>query len=124
MRTGSIGNRTADDMINTLVEPKKKVVSSLRNKLLARGYSEEVEYDAINIEPVLIYTNSQGRVIFLRHKWNSIALIPIQSEEDRKIISLSSEKNFMKFETTDEGGNRWLKFDLPENESDALEALG
>ena len=56
MRTGAVGNRSAEDMVNTLVEPKKTVISSMRSKLITQGYSEEVEYDAINIEPVLIYS--------------------------------------------------------------------
>ena len=43
-------------MVKTLVEPKKTIISSIRSKLLAVGLEEEVEYDSINIEPVLIYT--------------------------------------------------------------------
>ena len=70
-------------MVRTLVEPKKTVISSIRDKLIAEGYSEEVEYDAINIEPVLIYSKSEKRSLFVKHKWALIALIPIQSREER-----------------------------------------
>ena len=123
-RTGSVGNRSADDMVKTLVEPKKTVISSIRNRLIADGYSEEVEYDAINIEPVLIYSKSEKRVLFVKHKWALAALIPIQSNEDRsRIFSSAKEIDPAKYETTDEEGNRWLAFQLPSDEDVVLKAL-
>ncbi len=123
-RTGSVGNRSADDMVKTLVEPKKTVISSIRGKLIAEGYSEEVEYDAINIEPVLIYSKSEKRSLFVKHKWALIALIPIQSTEDQvHIFSRASEIDPAKYETTDEEGNRWLKFQLPSDEDIAMKVL-
>ena len=92
MRTGSVGNRSADEMVKTLVESKKTVISSIRDKLIADGYAEDVEYDAINIEPVLIYSKSEKCSLFVRHKWALVALIPIQSDEDRvRIFSRASE---------------------------------
>jgi hypothetical protein len=124
VRTGSVGNRSADDMVKTLVEPKKIVITSIRTKLIAEGFSEEVEYDAINIEPVLIYSKSEKRVLFLRHKWELTALIPIQSKEDRaRIFSNAEEIDPAKYETTDEEGNRWLRFQLPSEEETVLKAL-
>jgi hypothetical protein len=123
MRTGSIGNRSADDMIRTLIEPKKSVIASTRKKLLERGYVEEVEYDAINIEPVLIYSKSDVKVMFLRHKWETLAQIPLQSISNHNELLGSSEGKLNSFLLTDEEGNQWLKFKLPEYEEKALETL-
>ena len=123
MRTGSVGNRSADDMIRTLVEPKKTVISSLRKKLLERGYVEEVEYDAINIEPVLIYSKSHVNVIFLRHKWETSAQIALQSISNRNELLGSDGGKLSRFLITDEEGNQWLKFKLPEFEENAVETL-
>lgn len=112
-------------MVKTLVEPKKTVVSSIRSKLLAQGYTEEVEYDVINIEPVLIYSKSEGRsVLFVRHKWNLTALVPLRSagEKDR-IFAIQVNLDLQKYEYTDEEGKQWLKFDLPSNEKEALEII-
>ena len=111
-------------MVNTLVEPKKAVISSIRGKLIAEGYSEDVEYDAINIEPVLIYSKSEKRILFVKHKWALIALIPIQSNEERvQMFSSVSEIDPAKYETTDEEGNHWLKFQLPSDEDIVMKAL-
>lgn len=106
------------------MEPKKTVISSIRNKLLAEGFLEEVEYDAINIEPVLIYTKSEKRVLFVKHKWALVAMIPIQSEEDRvRIMSGARESKPESYETTDESGNNWLSFQLPKDETIVLKIL-
>ena len=122
MRTGSVGNRSAEDMVRTLVEPKKSAISSLRNKLLAMGLSEDVEYDAINIEPVLIYSKSEERSVFLKHKWETIALIPIQTEKERSNFSKYGGA-IKKFEFADEEGNLWLKFLLPMEEQNLIDLL-
>ena len=121
LRTGSAGNRSADDMIGTLVEPKKSAILSIRKRLLERGYLEEVEYDAINVEPVLIYSKSDIKAIFLRHKWETSGQIPFHLVQDRFSNSEESVEN--RFLFTDEEGNRWLKFNLPEQEERALETL-
>ena len=110
-------------MIRTLVEPKKSVISSARKKLLERGYVEEVEYDAINIEPVLIYSKSEVKVIFLTHKWETLAQIPLLSVPNQKELLGSAERKLSSFLVTDEEGNQWLKFKLPEYEEKALETL-
>lgn len=124
MRTGSVGNRSAEDMVKTLVEPKRSVISSLRNKLLSKGFLEDVEYDAINIEPVLIYSKSGSSVLFVKHKWALVALIPLESDLDRaRILSSASELHTEKYETTDEEGIHWLKFQLPEDEDTIMKLL-
>jgi hypothetical protein len=120
LRTGAVGNRTADDMVNTLVEPKKSVLSSIRKKLLASGFSEEVEYDSINIEPVLIYSKSDTKVLFLKHKWELTALIPIISDETKEKIQSILKIDLSKYETNNEEGKSWLKLKLPEDEDTAL----
>ena len=106
-------------MIRTLVEPKKTVITSTRQKLLDRGYAEEVEYDAINIEPVLIYSKSEVKTIFLRHKWVTSAEIPLQLVTNQKEIHGLIEGKLSSFLVT-EDGNQWLKFRLPEDEEKLL----
>ena len=71
-------------MVKTLVEPKKTIISSIRSKLLAKGLEEEVEYDSINIEPVLIYSFSKDRRVFVKHKWETVVLVRLSSREDAK----------------------------------------
>lgn len=122
MRTGSVGNRSAEDMIKTLVEPKKSAISSIRQKLLAAGFSEEVEYDAINIEPVLIYSTSEKNTLFVKHKWELAALIPLKSEIEKEHF-LSSDLNLAKYQFVDDDGNGWLKFSLPKDEELILNVL-
>ncbi|MDG6998691.1 MAG: hypothetical protein JRN15_06220 [Nitrososphaerota archaeon] len=122
MRTGAVGNRSAEDMVKTLVEPKKSAISSIRQKLLAAGYSEEVEYDSVNIEPVLIYSVSERNALFVKHKWELTALIPLSSEIKKEPFATSKE-DLSKYEYVDDDGNRWLKFDLPEDEELILQIL-
>ncbi|HVB11794.1 MAG TPA: hypothetical protein VNE86_01575 [Nitrososphaerales archaeon] len=124
MRTGSVGNRSADDMVKTLVEPKKSVISSIRSELITQGYSEEVEYDAINIEPVLIYSKSDKQVLFVKHKWALSAMIPVQSKEDReRIFSNAKDLDPAKYEIVDEEGKHWLNFHLPDDRQMVLKML-
>lgn len=101
--------------MRTLVEPKKNAISSIRQKLLAAGYSEEVEYDSVNIEPVLIYSVSEKNVLFVKHKWELTALIPIRSENKNEVVTITKE-DLSKYEHVDDDGNRWLKFALPNDE--------
>src|SRR5579863_6821780 len=69
LRTGSIGNRDAETLINTLVEPKKSLLSKLRLYLLSLGYQEEAGYDAINIESYVAYSILGQTRFILKHKW-------------------------------------------------------
>ena len=95
----------------------------MRKKLLERGYMEEVEYDAINIEPVLIYSKSDVKVIFLRHKWETSAQIALQLVPNQSELLGSDQEKLSNFLVTDEEGNQWLKFKLPEYEKRALQTL-
>ena len=125
LRTGSVGNRTAEEMVKTLVEPKKAVVSHIREKLLGMGYTEEVEYDAINIEPVLVYSKSERSIVFLRHKWELCASIPFDPKKTEEKQTLADLKvDVSKYQTKDEEGNMWLRFELPKDQDFLFLILG
>lgn len=111
-------------MVKTLVEPKKSVISRVRERLLSMGYNEEVEYDAINIEPVLIYSKSE-RTVFLRHKWKLSASIPVESMMAEKKESLPEPNmDVSKYQTKDEEERSWLKFELPDDQEALFLVLG
>lgn len=111
-------------MIKTLIESKKIAISSIRQKLLALGMQEEVEYDSINIEPVLIYSFNDDRRVFLRHKWGTICVVRLSSHEEVNRIRsrLPSNREF-ELEENDQDGTLWMKFDLPKDEEIALNVL-
>ena len=124
MRTGSVGNRSADDMVRTLVEPKKTVISKVREKLLSAGFLEEVEYDSINIEPVLIYSKAERKVVFLKHKWDLVAMIPLRSSSFPNGLEIRGlSKELLKYQIEDEETNSWLRFSLPNAEPELFQAL-
>jgi hypothetical protein len=99
-------------MVSTLPEPKKETISSVRKKLIDLGFLENVEYDAINIEPVLIYSKSQSLTVFLRHKWETTSSILLKGELESEVPA----DDIAKYLVVDDDGNRWLKFGLPEQE--------
>ena len=121
LRTGSVGNRNAEDLIRTLPGEKKAVISALRLKLLEGGYIEDAEYDAINVEPVLKYSKSEYELVFLRFKWELAAMIPVADTARKNDANFG--KDFSKFIFVDDDGIRWLKFKLPDEENNALNAL-
>ena len=124
MRTGSVGNRSAEDMVRTLVEPKKTVISGVREKLLVMGFLEEVEYDSINIEPVLIYSKAERKVVFLKHKWDLIAMVPLRSSSFPDGLDAAGlSKELSKYQIEDEEANSWLRFSLPDEETYLFQAL-
>lgn len=106
-------------MIRTLVEPKKTVIASIRSKLLSKGLEEEVEYDSINIEPVLIYSLSNERRVFVKHKWETVVLVRLNSREDAKDI-VSGKENSFQVEENEQDGTVWARFLLPDEEDAAL----
>jgi hypothetical protein len=121
LRTGSAGDRSAEDLVKTLPEPKRTVVSSIREKLLRLGYQESPEYDAINVEPVLIYSKSEKNSMFLKFKWELYCAIPVLDIQKFETSGLNLTSS--KFLTEDYEGRHWLKFRLPEEETLALETL-
>ncbi len=106
-------------MVKTLVEPKKTIISSIRSKLLAKGLEEEVEYDSINIEPVLIYSFSKDRRVFVKHKWETVVLVRLSSREEAKGIISETNIHF-DIEENDQDGTVWARFLLPKDEDAAL----
>lgn len=116
MRTGSVGNRSAEEMVNTLPEKKKQTIESVRKQLLDRNFLEEVEFDYINIEPVLVYSKSEKQIVFLKHKWETIATIPIRTPNLLEASQMFLGEKISNFLITDDDSNQWLRFQLPENE--------
>ena len=108
-------------MVSTLPEPKKKVISSIRSKLLNRGFLEGVEYDAINVEPVLVYTKDNDLTIFLRYKWSLVAQIPVSDVSTLENSEI--QRGLLSRVTSDEQGNHWMIYNLPDEETDSLYAL-
>ena len=107
-------------MVNTLVKQKKATIMTVRKAILDRGYLEEVEYDSINIEPVLIYSKSDKKVVFVRHKWDTVAAISVQNSMPEET---KADPKYAVFRMVDEDGNIFLKFHLPDQEKNLLEAL-
>jgi hypothetical protein len=104
-------------MVKTLVSSKKAIIAPIRDRLLAEGYSEDIEYDAINVEPVMIYRKATEKVVFIRHKWELVALVPVSSDETRmKVRTSYPDFNLSEFEALDEQGNSWFRFHLPEED--------
>ena len=122
MRTGSIGNRNAEEMVRTLTPEKKQAISSIRSKLLESGYLEDTEYDAVNVEPVLKYSKGEMRMIFVKHKWELSAMIPM-NDSKKGVGDAEFGEIISNHVITDEEGNRWIKFQLPAEESKALVVL-
>lgn len=123
MRTGSVGNRNAEDIVKTLPEEKRGPLSSTRKIMLDRGYSEEIEYDAISVEPVLTYSKSENQVIALRYKWEVCASIFLGTYERFDELEKPVKDRLANFQITDDDGNRWLKFGLPEQQDIFLYGL-
>ena len=97
MRTGSFGNRDAETLLNTLLEPKRTILGNLRKELLSLGYAEEAGYDAINIESYVAFAISGSARFFLKHKWESLVVVVFHSPEE-KIIAVAKFPLLMKKE--------------------------
>ena len=110
-------------MIRTLAEPKRANISSVRSKILAMGLEEEVEFDSISIEPVLIYSFPAGeRRVFVKHKWETVALVRLNSKEQAERIRSKMNSHF-ELEENDQDRTLWSKFLLPQGEDDAVRLL-
>ncbi len=110
-------------MINTLPKEKKQAISSMRKILLNHGFLEDVEYDSINIEPVLKYSKSGRDTVFLRHKWELTATIPVLDSGRLKIIEGIFKDKSPEYLITDDEGNQWMKFMLPDSQEDVTRVL-
>jgi hypothetical protein len=108
-------------LVRTLPESKKTPISSIRSELLKRGFQEELENDAINVEPVLIYSKSENDTVVVRFKWELNCAILVSNIQ--KFNSSPPRTTYSKFLIKDEDDRFWMKFNLPENETEALGAL-
>ncbi len=112
MRTGSIGNRDAETLIKTLVEPKKTVLTDVRKELLSLGFSEEAGYDAINIESYVAYSLEGKNRLFAKHKWELAIVISIEGEIEQKAISSKfPQLSKVEFGRNEEYGTVSIKLD-------------
>ena len=120
MRTGSIGNRDAETLINTLVEPKKSTLGNLRKHLLEEGFGEEADYDAINIESYIAYSLSgQTRFIF-KHKWNlSVTLLLKNGDEETMLKRKVPESASLEFSRNEDDGTIWSEMN-PQLQTDLI----
>ncbi|MGI0079505.1 MAG: hypothetical protein ACRECH_07765 [Nitrososphaerales archaeon] len=112
LRTGSIGNRDAETLINTLVEPKRSLLGDLRRELISLGFSEETGFDAINIESFVSYSFSGSTRFIFKHKWNLVVVLIIYSEAEKELIVRKFPKisNFA-FARNEEDGTIWTELD-------------
>ena len=112
LRTGSIGNRDAETLINTLVEPKRSILLKLRSALLSQGYSEEAGYDAINIESYVSFSISNVLRFILKHKWELAVILVIQNQKEQTaLVNQFPAIKERQFEQNTDDGTLWLKFD-------------
>lgn len=123
LRTGSIGNRDAESLINTLVEPKRSILSKLRNDLLGMGYSEEAGYDPINVESYVSFSIAGVTRFIFKHKWElGVLFVIANSEEKEKALKKYPELNSKKIELNDEDSTMWVTLD-PGAEGDLIRQI-
>jgi hypothetical protein len=112
MRTGSVGNRDAETLIGTLVEPKRSVLGKLRGMLLSSGYSEETGYDAINVESYVSYSISKRPRFILKHKWELAVFVVLENRsEQMKLLEKFPIIKGRHFEENPDDGGLWIKLD-------------
>ncbi len=110
-------------MINTLVEPKRSILSSLRVDLLNLGYSEEAGYDPINVESYVSYSFAGVTRFIFKHKWELVVLFVIANSEDKeKTLKKYPALGSKKFEINDEDATMWLNLD-PSREGDLIREI-
>jgi hypothetical protein len=103
LRTGSIGNRDAETLLNTLPEPKKSILQPIRSELLSLGYSEEAGFDVINIESYICYSVKGKNRFYLKHKWELVVLAVLESlKEKQEILNTFPILEKKEFEQTDD----------------------
>jgi hypothetical protein len=123
MRTGSIGNRDAETLINTLVEPKKSILTKLRHVLLTCGFVEEAGYDAINVESYVSYSISNTTRFIAKFKWELAVFLLLQNQEEQSNLMLNVAATKEKqVEQNSEDGTFWLKLD-PTRDEELIIAL-
>ena len=112
MRTGSIGNRDAESLINTLVEPKRTILGDLRKELLSMGFAEEAGYDPINVESFVSYSYLGVNRFILKHKWSlAVTLVLSGNVERESIVGRLPEIAPKVFTKNEEDNTLWSDFD-------------
>ncbi len=121
LRTGSVGGRNVEDLIKTIAVDKRKTITEIREHLLSIGYSEDVEYDPINVEPIITYSKYGKQRILLKHKWALRSVIIIHSELDKSNILASSPKLGEENRVLEDGETHIISLDLdPTSEKEEL----
>lgn len=112
MRTGSIGNRDAESLINSLVEPKKTILSDLRKELLSMGFAEEAGYDPINVESFVSYSSLGVNRFIFKHKWSLVVTLILSGNVEREsIVERLPEVAPKVFSKNEEDDTLWSVFD-------------
>lgn len=112
MRTGSIGNRDAESLINSLVEPKKTILSDLRKDLLSMGFAEEAGYDPINVESFVSYSSLGVNRFTFKHKWSLVVTLILSGNVEREsIVQRLPEVAPKVFSKNEEDETLWSDFD-------------
>ncbi|HKW05445.1 MAG TPA: hypothetical protein VJN71_09120 [Nitrososphaerales archaeon] len=112
MRTGSIGNRDAESLINSLVEPKKTILGDLRKELLSMGFAEEAGYDPINVESFVSYSSLGVNRFILKHKWLLVVTLVLSGSVEREsIIGKLPEIAPKVFSKNEQDNTLWSDFD-------------
>lgn len=112
MRTGSIGNRDAESLINSLVEPKKTILSDLRKELISMGFAEEAGYDPINVESFVSYSSLGVNRFIFKHKWSLVVTLILSGNVEREsIVQRLPEVAPKVFSKNEEDETLWSDFD-------------
>jgi hypothetical protein len=120
MRTGSIGNRDSETLINTLPEPKRSIISKLRNVLLNLSFEEAADYDAINVESYLSYSSKGQARIMLKHKWKLSAIILLQNNQEKvELTQALPETAHIEFGKSEDGSGIFSELD-PDSDSELI----
>jgi hypothetical protein len=123
LRTGSFGNRDAESLISTLVEPKRNVLMKLRTGFLSRGYFEEAGYDPINVESYVSYSISSVSRFVFKHKWELAVIMVLQDQKEQtELLAQFPPLKEREFEHNSEDGTLWLELD-PTSETEMILAL-
>ena len=120
MRTGSIGSRDVETLINTLVEPKKSVLGSLRKRLLEIGFAEEAGYDAINVESYVAYSLAGETNFLFKHKWSLSVTLLLKNKDERTALAKEvSGIGTLEFSRNEDDGTIWTELD-PQVQGDQI----
>jgi hypothetical protein len=122
LRTGSVGGRNAEDLIKTISVEKRKFILEVREILFSLAYSEDVEYDAINVESVIVYSKHGTQRFLLKHKWDLSVHLIVHSDEDAKKIVLQCPDLSDRRRKDEDSGISFFELD-PRSEKDKISKI-